>query len=263
MLYGPGSSRKTSTLCEIIAAHPDDIFYVIDIENKFRKVQEGLFPEINNIVGIANPKNWDEVEQAFEEAKRLLVTENKDKTAWLMIEALDKLWDVAQADWDKAVLKMTPGERIEAQVKGEIKRTGIGKWEWVKTKHNQDFMDVACFQAPFHVVATAQAEPFTPTIETQTGTIREDPEVFDIFKPAGFKAGGEKHNHSRFDTIIALNVRLNPRKFMMATIKDTVRPYMSGGAKDFWMEYEGNVWETYKKMCQEAKDKGERVLLPM
>jgi hypothetical protein len=84
-----------------------------------------------------------------------------------------------------------------------------------------------------------------------------------LFKPVGFKAGGEKHNHSRFDTILALNVRLNPRKFFVATVKDTVRPYMSGGAKDFWMEYDGNLWDKYVEFCTKAKEEGQTVLLPL
>ena len=259
VLYvGGDSSGKTSSLFEIAAAHPDVPCFLIDLENKSGKIHAGLYPEVTNVV-VQTAVNWDQLADAYEAAKKLLVPTHGE--GWLFVDGLDKAWDMVQADYEMKVNKINLADQIEALRLGTT-QSGIDKWGWAKTKHNAYFMDVATGPAPFHVAMTTQIEPWVQEIvaKEKDDFVRDALQAWGRF---GFRPGGEKRNVSRFDTVFALKVDVGTGrpKYQVATYKDKVRPYLSGD-KTLWTTREFPLWGQYVRACEEALSRGERVIMP-
>jgi len=233
LFVGGDSVGKTTVLFEIAEAYPSAKFILIDFENKWNKVRNLYFPHVNN-VEVISVLNWDEVEAAFTKAKKELGAGD-----WLLIDGLDKAWDIIQSTYDAT-------------------KHGQNEWGWIKGKHNKDFLDVACTRAPFNVAATAYAQP-NADFNIQRESDAAVKEELMMWKQIGFRPGGEKRNISRFDTVLALKAQLMPRKNLVTTFKDKGRPYLNGGKASLWMEFQFPLWKIYVDTVTAAAERGERV----
>jgi hypothetical protein len=255
LLVGGDSTGKTSTLFEIARHHPEARIILLDLENKSSKIHDGLYPDVT--VDTRTALTWDDLEDVWAEAKASLKPGD-----WFMVDGLHRAWDMVQTDYEVKVHDLTPSERIEKLRLGDRKdAAGIDKWGWCKGKHNSFFMDIACFSASFHVAMTTQVDPW---VAESVDNERDDAikEQLLMWRQFGFKPAGEKHNVSRFDTVFALASTLNPVQHKVATYKDKVRPYLSGGKRSLWAEREWPLWTQYVRACEEAKERGEPVIMP-
>ena len=255
LIVGPDSSGKSSSLLDIADKHPDSKVYMIDLENKLGKLLDGLYPDLD--IEVEGCLNWDQLADAFNKAKQVLKAGD-----WLMIDGLDKAWDLVQADYEMKVNGITLSNRVE-ELRLGTSAPGIDKWGWCKTKHNKDFLDVATGRAPFHVAATAWAHPVSIEGVGQDKDITVQ-ETTAMWQQAGFKPGGEKRNTQRFDTVFALNLKMAPVSYQIATMKDKVRPYIGNNKSSLWTKFdiEQGLWDTYVQACEDVKASGGRVILP-
>lgn len=221
-------------MLEIAEYHPNRKCIMIDFENKYGKVKDVFFPNVTNLE-VVSVNDWDDVTRAFAKAERELKAGD-----WLLIDGLDKAWDIIQSTYDE-------------------RKHGPNEWGWIKGEHNKDFMDVATGRAPFNVAATAYAQP-NADFNIQRESDKEVQENLLLWKQIGFRPGGEKRNMSRFDTVFALKAQLSPRKNLVTTFKDKARPYMDGGKRSLWMEFEFPFWPKYVALVNEAHERGERVV---
>jgi hypothetical protein len=229
MYTGGDSVGKTSLLLEIAEFHPESRCVIFDWENKTRKVLDSLYYDLKNVEVIpvrtfdGNPEAA--VLRQFEKIAPKLKSED-----WFMIDGLDKAWDVAQTEYDP--------------------KKGPDQWQWIKGVHNKEWLDVACGFAPFNVAATAWAAPNdTFNIDREKDAmIREE---LMMWQQYGFRPGGEKRNTSRFDTIFALKTSVAPVKRYVSTYKDKgARPYLDGGDRSLWMEFDFPFWPIYVEACK-------------
>ena len=100
LIVGPDSSGKSSSLLDIADKHPDSKIFMIDLENKLGKLLDGLFPDLE--IEVEPCLNWDQLADAFNKAKQSLKAGD-----WLMIDGLDKAWDLVQADYEMKVNAIT------------------------------------------------------------------------------------------------------------------------------------------------------------
>ncbi len=97
---GPDDSGKTSSLFDYARAHPDDKFFMIDLENKADKIHDGLYPDVTNIE-IELCVNYDQLDAAWNRAKTKLKVNDG-----LMIDGTGKAWEMVQADYERKVNKI-------------------------------------------------------------------------------------------------------------------------------------------------------------
>lgn len=235
LFTGGDSVGKTTCLFELAKYHPNSKCILIDFENKTQKIQAAFFADVTN-VEIFNVLNWHDVEEAFTEAKKRLGPGD-----WLLIDGLDKAWDIAQVTYDAT-----------------NKEHGPDAWRYIKKIHNKEFLDVACGRAPFNVGATAWAAP-NQDYNIDRETDAEIKQELQMWKQIGFRPGGEKRNTSRFDTVFALKAKLMPRKNAVTTYKDKGRPYLDGGKK-LWLEFDFPFWPIYVDKVDTALTNGETVV---
>ncbi len=238
LITGGDSVGKTAALLEIAREHEEKKCIFMDFENKVAKIHAAYFPDVDNIEFI-DILNWNSVEDGFAEVKSTLGVGD-----WFLIDGLDKAWDIIQTTYDE-----------------NNKEHGPDMWKFCKGRHNKEFIDVACGRAPFHVAATAWSAP-NDEINIQRERDETVKDNLLRWKQFGFKPGGEKRNTARFDTVLALRSTVNPVKFYVATYKDKARPYLDGGSKSLWFEFDFPLWDVYVARCQKAKDDGEIVIMP-
>lgn len=231
---GGDSVGKTTALLEIAEYHPNSKCIMIDFENKWRKVRDVYFPNLTNLE-VISVQDWADVKAAFDKVQKQLKVGD-----WLLIDGLDKAWDIIQSTYD-------PGKH------------GQNEWGWIKGEHNKDFIDIATGRASYNVAATAYAQP-NADFNIQRESDREVKEELLLWKQIGFRPGGEKRNMSRFDTVFALKSQLSPRKHFVTTFKDKGRPYLNDGKRGLWLEFNFPFWPVYKKTVDDAVAAGERVV---
>jgi len=230
---GGDSVGKTTALLEIAEYHPNSKVIMIDFENKWRKVRDVYFPDLD--IEVFSVSEWNDVIDAFDKVEKTLGVGD-----WLLIDGLDKAWDIIQSTYDE-------------------KKHGPNEWGWIKGEHNKNWLDIACGRAPYNVAATAYAQPnadFNIQRESDKGVQQE----LLLWKQIGFRPGGEKRNMSRFDTVFALKAQLSPRKNLVTTFKDKGRPYLDDGKKGLWLEFQFPFWPVYKAKVDAALAAGERVV---
>jgi len=236
LFVGGDSSGKSTSLLEVAQYHPESKVIIFDFENKLSKIKDGLFPDLTNVT-IVPIEDWSDVERGYELVERTLGVGD-----WFMVDGLDKAWDMAQATYDI-----------------NNKSHGPDQWKYVKGIHNKEWLDKATGRAKFNVAATSWATPnggFNIDRESDA-EVKEDLMLWQQF---GFKPGGEKRNTSRFDTVFALKTKINPVGFQVATYKDKVRPYLSGGAKSLWLDFKWPFWPIYVKAVKDSIERGERTI---
>ena len=190
MIVGGDSVGKTAMLFDIAKAHPDAKIYIFDFENKTAKIHAGFYPEVENVT-IKLIKSWADVIKAFDVAEKVLKAGD-----WLMIDGLGTAWDMIQAEWAEQ---------------------GPDQWQWIKARHNKDFLDKAS-AASYHFAATAWAQS-NADYNIDRETDREIKDDLLLWKQFGFRPDGEKRNTRRFDTVFALHSRVNPIRQEISTIQ--------------------------------------------
>lgn len=230
---GGDSVGKTTALLEIAAAHPNAKVRMIDFENKWRKIRDIYFSELKNLE-VETVQDWDDVERAFAKFNKELGVGD-----WLLIDGLDKAWDIIQTEYDES-------------------KHGPNEWGWIKGKHNKDFIDVATSRASYHVAATAYAQP-NASYNIEREKDERVKEELMLWAQIGFRPGGEKRNMSRFETVFALKAQLSPRRNMVTTFKDKGRPYLDNGKKGLWLNFDFPLWDVYKEAVDAALEEGRKV----
>lgn len=238
LLVGPDNVGKTSILLELARFHPENKCVLFDFENHVDKIKYTYHEEVSN-VEVIDIDEWAILEKEFDRAQRSLQLGD-----WLLVDGLDKAWDMIQAEYED----------------GKDKAPDM--WQWTKKKHNKEFMDKATGRGKYSFAASVYAYP-----NDQFNISREtDPEVkkeLGNWRQFGFRPGGEKRNTSRFETVFALKHEYQPERFFVSTFKDKGRPFLDGGDKSLWLPFEFPFWPTYLKVCQDAVDVGRKVPMPV
>jgi len=233
---GGDSTGKSSMILDYAQHHPSVRVAIIDFEGKLEKIREVYYPDVDN-VDAHRVFEVEEVLATFEDLHPQLKAGDA-----LAIDGLPWYWDMLQDEYDPNNDKLKE------------------MWKWIKERHNKRFLDKMA-RSQYNILATLWAAP-NPDHNIQRETDAEVREDLLLWKQFGFKPAGEKRNTSRFDTVFGLRTNINPVRHQVATYKDKGRPYLSGGKRDMWMDFEFPFWPKYMAACQEAVDRGERVAMP-
>jgi len=197
--------------------YPDSKVVIFDPDDGTAKVMDEIGVELPNLTIIPMSTNWKEFEEAYQEAKKVLVAND-----WFCIDMLGRVWDGSQDYYGEFVYGESPLDRLLMQRKqaGSVKFggfDGLQDWTLIKRLHNT-IIDDAVIRSVFNVMCTTSVKEYLPMEKVpQTG-------IQGIYASEfGIKPEGEKHNIYRFDTQ-AFMYRKKDNTYWFRLVRDRGRP---------------------------------------
>lgn len=251
LIYGFPSSGKTETILAWAELHPEAKVYVLDADNKFRRVWLAKYPHLKNIVhyGVTN---WQDVLGAFDAVKKELeaMPMAQREQQCIALESVDKFWDWSQQDYLLKFKGMTRAEYLQALKKeADPEKLGISDkdsqtyWRLVKDSHNTDVLDYIVDQLRCNLIMTSPAMPLSTV--TNKGKPQESNEVLELYGGFGYKPEGEKRNGYRVETIILLEYNPKDKSRRWSSVKDKDKPGATPIPEAFRREFTGSFWIDY------------------
>jgi len=256
LVGGPAGTGKTYEWLTIARLLPNRKFHVIDPDSGVIRVWKNDmdgFKDLTNIDYYFTPVWFEElkktedgwrggIKEAFDQVKTRAKPDD-----WVVVEALDGIWDLAQGGFVDAVFDKGIGEYFLERRKSLTDKAtrldaldGWKDWTVIKKMHNDDFINKVCYQLPVHVYMTTGI-----SVTTQSLASKEDAETRSFYGDSLFRLDGEKRNGRRVQSIFIFNKGKEGWKYM-TFLKDRGRIWVENEELfDFGIQYLQGVagWE--------------------
>lgn len=250
LLYGGPSTGKSTQILEWAKRHPESTVYVIDGDNKFRRVWLAEFPELTNIKYYTVFDEDSRKEQFAKVRDELMAMPYKERERQcIALEMVDKYWEWAQQKYHEVVSNMSRAEYLMKLRTDNPDQTGLSDkdsqnlWRLTKDSHNTDFMDTIINKIRCNTIWTAPALALSTV--TRAGKPQESNEILELYSPYGFKPEGEKRNGHRVDTVILLEYEAKTKKRKWTTVKDKAKPGGKQPVPYAWRKEYNSFWDSY------------------
>lgn len=251
LFYGFPSSGKTNCILQWAELHPDSTVYVLDGDNKFRRVWFADYEHVTNIK-YYSVHDWPSLRTAFDSIRKELeaMPESKREQQCIALEMVDKYWEWAQDFYAQEIHNMSKAQYLMKLRSDNPEKTGISDsdsqnmWRIVKANHNGDFLDYIVNRLRCNFIVTAPADPISSVM--RNGKPQEANEVLELYSAVGFKPLGEKRTGYRVDTVILLEFDPKTKKRRWTTVKDKSKPGAIKPMPQAWRrEYDGSWFADY------------------
>ena len=253
LFYGYPSCGKSSCIMQWAEMHPDVTVFVLDGDNKFKRVWLADYEHVTNI-DYHTVEDWPSLVREFEKIKKTLLAMPmaKRERQCIALEMVDKYWTWAQDHYAEEIMNMTRSQYLMKLRSDNPDKTGLSDsdsqnmWRIVKGHHNTDFIDFITDRLRCNLIVTSPAMPVSTIVSK--GKPQESNEVLDLYAPIGHKAEGEKRNGYRVDTVIFLEYDYKTKKRYWTTVKEKSKPGAIKPMPQAWRrEFTGNFFLDYSE----------------